>query len=215
MSMPRFANLPSLLSSVVSEKSKLSILRKSSINPLALIQKYYDPQSELYRILVTHSILVTAKSLQLARGYLDHHPKAKVDLAFIEEAAMLHDIGIFRCHAPEIMCTGAEPYIRHGILGREIIESEGFPKHAVVCERHTGVGLTREEVEQQDLPLPKRDFMPITLEEKIICLADKFYSKKSEKLFMAKSVKKIKSSLKKRGKHFSKRFDNLFDEITS
>jgi uncharacterized protein len=159
--------------------------------------------------------MVTAKALQLARDYLENHPKAKVDLAFIEEAAMLHDIGIYRCDAPEIMCVGDEPYIRHGILGREIIEKEGFPRHAVICERHTGVGITREEVIEQDLPLPKRDYMPIAIEEKIICLADKFYSKNPQKLFKEKSLAKIKKNLKKRGAHLVRRFDDLYEEITS
>lgn len=46
-----------------------------------------------------------------------------------------------------------------------------------VCERHTGAGLTEKEIIEQNLPLPHRDFLPETLEEKLICYADKFYSK--------------------------------------
>ena len=143
---PGFGSLPELWLRVTNGENPLRASSKDLLNPIALIQKYYDPQSELYRILIIHSVLVTAKALQLARDYLKNHPKAKVDLALIEEAAMLHDVGIFRCHAPEIMCIGAEPYICHGIVGREIVEKEGLPRHAVVCERHTGVGITRDEV---------------------------------------------------------------------
>lgn len=91
------------------------------------------------------------------------HKELPVDVQFLEEAAMLHDIGIYRCDAPGIHCHGTEPYLRHGPIGGEILRAEGFPRHARVAERHTGTGLPGYE--------------PETLEEQIICYADKFYSK--------------------------------------
>ena len=90
---------------------------------------------------------------------------------------MLHDIGIRWCHAPGIFCEGEEPYIRHGLIGGEILRKEGFPQHARVCERHTGTGLTREQIIRQNLPLPEEDFTPETFEEQLVCYADKFFSK--------------------------------------
>ena len=90
---------------------------------------------------------------------------------------MLHDIGIRWCHAPGILCYGTEPYIRHGLIGVDLLRKEGFVRHAQVCERHTGTGLTREQIESQQLPLPAQDFTPQELEEQVICYADKFYSK--------------------------------------
>lgn len=91
------------------------------------------------------------------------HKELPVDVQFMEEAAMLHDIGIYRCDAPSIHCHGTEPYLRHGPIGGEILRAEGLPRHARVAERHTGTGLPGYE--------------PETLEEQIICYADKFYSK--------------------------------------
>ena len=90
---------------------------------------------------------------------------------------MLHDIGILRCDAPGILCHGTEPYIRHGIIGGQMLREEGWERHARVCERHTGTGLTAWDIEQQQLPLPHEDFMPEELEEQVVCYADKFYSK--------------------------------------
>jgi uncharacterized protein len=211
---PRFGIITGIFSAASPEKIQKPFSKDLSMNPIAIIQKYYDPTSELYRILITHSVLVTAKAIALARLYSKNHRKAKIDVEFIEEAAMLHDIGIFRCHSPEILCVGSEPYIRHGIIGRKILEDEGHPRHALVCERHTGVGLTREDVIEQDLPLPERDFMPLSIEEKIICLADKFYSKNPERLFKEKSFRKIEKALKKRGSHIARRFEKLYEEIT-
>jgi len=55
-------------------------------------------------------------------------------LGFIEEAALLHDIGIFNTNLPKIGCYGRHPYISHGYLGRELLENEGLAAHALVCE---------------------------------------------------------------------------------
>ena len=90
---------------------------------------------------------------------------------------MLHDIGIFYCNAPNIHCHGTHTYIEHGYLGAELLRNEGFPKHALVAERHTGTGITIEQIIREDLPIPERDYCPQSIEEKIVCYADKFYLK--------------------------------------
>ena len=143
------------------------------MNYQAIIDKYYPADNQLRRVLLKHSRQVADRCLEIARK----HRELPVDVQFLEEAAMLHDIGIYQCHAPSIFCEGEEPYIRHGILGAELLRKEGFPRHARVAERHTGTGLTREQIELQQLPLPHEDFTPETLEEQMVCYADKFYSK--------------------------------------
>ena len=144
----------------------------------AIIDKYYPADDALRRVLLQHSQQVANRCLTFVRK----HKELPVDVEFLEEAAMLHDIGIFRCNAPSIHCHGTEPYIRHGIIGGELLRSLSTPtspleRFARVCERHTGTGLTREEIERQHLPLPIQDFLPETLEEQLVCYADKFYSK--------------------------------------
>ena len=128
---------------------------------LHIIHKYYPEDNELRRLLLKHSRQVADRALSIA----DKHPELGLDRQFLEEAAMLHDVGIFRCDAPGIHCTGTEPYIKHGPIGGELLRAEGFPRHARVAERHTGTGLPGLE--------------PETLEEQVICYADKFYSKSS------------------------------------
>ena len=140
---------------------------------LNLIHKYYAGQPELEQILLKHSEDVAQKVLEIAEA----HPEFHLDRQFLYEAAMLHDIGILYVDAPGIRCHGTRPYICHGMLGAELLRNEGLPAHARVAERHTGTGLTKEEILRQSLPLPPRDFVPETLEEKIICYADKFFSK--------------------------------------
>ncbi len=138
-----------------------------------IINKYYPDDNELRRILTIHSRHVTDKALSMA----SRHPELNIDTTFVEEAAMLHDIGIIKCDAPSIHCHGTQPYICHGTIGADMLRTEHLPRHALVCERHTGTGLTLKYIKEQNLPLPQRDLTPISIEEQLICFADKFFSK--------------------------------------
>ncbi len=171
------------------------------MEPLKLIQKYYSLNSNAYRILVSHSMSVANKAISIGRM----HPEMQLDLTFVKEAAMIHDIGIFRCYAPEIDCHGTADYICHGYLGAELMRTEGYPLHALVCERHTGTGLSLEIILKRNLPIPHRDFRPVSLEEQLICFADKFYSK--TKLDKEKPIEKIRKGLEKYGEEGVKQFD--------
>lgn len=166
----------------------------------AIINKYYPEDNELRHILLVHSRAVADKALAIA----DRHPELSLDRQFIEEATMLHDIGIVRCNAPGIQCFGTEPYICHGRIGAEMLRAEGFPRHARVCERHTGAGITRSQIIVQKLPLPQQDFLPETIEEKVICYADKFFSKSH--LDKEKTIEQAIASLSKFGEEGVARF---------
>ena len=166
----------------------------------AIINKYYPEDNELRHILLVHSRAVADKALAIA----DRHPELSLDRQFIEEAAMLHDIGIVRCNAPGIQCFGAEPYICHGRIGADMLRAEGFPRHARICERHTGAGITCSQIIAQKLPLPEQDFLPETMEEKVICYADKFFSKTH--LDEEKTIEQAIASLSKFGEEGVARF---------
>jgi uncharacterized protein len=83
-----------------------------------------------------------------------------IDVDFVEVSALLHDIGRSRTHG-----------IRHGVEGAAIMRKLGYEKYARVCERHIGAGLTDEEAKA--LGLPEGDYLPETLEEKVVTYADK------------------------------------------
>lgn len=166
------------------------------MDPLEIIQKYYDPGSKAYYFLLHHSGLVARKALEMARN-VSH---LKPDMRFIEEAAMLHDIGILFTNAPKIGCYGYKEYICHGYLGREVLEREGMPELALVCERHVGAGITAEEIKGSKLPLPERDMVPVSVEEKIICVADKFFSKSEHELLREKPLDKVREMVAAYGK---------------
>lgn len=158
-----------------------------------LIDKFYSDNVPLREILVTHSRSVAEMAVDIAR----RHPELGADEPFLYEAAMLHDIGVFLTDAPGIHCFGREPYIKHGLLGAELLRSEGLPRHARVAERHTGTGLTRETILRQSLPLPLADYSPETVEEQLICYADKFFSKSH--LERVRTPEQVLKSLEKFG----------------
>jgi uncharacterized protein len=170
--------------------------------PVDIIQKYYQESSDLYKILLEHSFLVANKALHIAQM----HPEMKMDITFIYEASVLHDIGIFKTDAAGIHCYGTFPYICHGYLGGDLLKEEKLERHALVCERHTGAGLSLEQIVKNNLPLPRRDMLPVSPEEQLICFADKFYSKTHPN--KEKTVDKIRNSLSKYGEDSLARFDN-------
>jgi uncharacterized protein len=174
------------------------------MDPVAILSKYYDVRTEAFRIVRTHGEDVARKALRIARA----HPEMNLDLAFIEEAALLHDIGVFLCHAPEIDCRGEAEYICHGYLGADLMRREGYPLHALVCERHTGAGLSKDEIISRRLPLPARDMIPLTGEEQLICFADKFFSKTHPG--QEKTLDKVLSGLSKYGEDTRLRFERWY-----
>ncbi len=165
------------------------------MNPVDVINEFYDPGSMAYEILIQHGKHVAKKALNVASKVAHLNP----DLNFIKEAAILHDIGIFMTNTPEIGCVGEHPYLSHGYLGRDILENKGLPKHALVCERHVGVGITVDDIKCNDLPLPERNMVPVSIEEQIICYADKFFSKTPDLVIKEKSVEDITRSFEQYG----------------
>ncbi|MBI9074505.1 MAG: HD domain-containing protein [Desulfatibacillum sp.] len=157
------------------------------MEPLQIIQKHYDTQSKAYSLLVNHSTWVAEKAVELAKRI----DPSGLDLEFIHQAAMLHDIGIFRVNAPGLDCHGDLHYLLHGIQGREILDAENMPLHGLVCERHVGVGIPRREANSLGMGLPDRDMRPQSTEEKIICYVDKFHSKNGHAQGVVKSVEDI------------------------
>ena len=156
-----------------------------------------------------HSRLVAGKALTvaIAQGF------DASELKFIEEAALLHDIGVVGTGSPRLGCRGTAPYLCHGVLGREILEREGYPLHALVCERHIGVGLTIEDIIRQELPLPHRDMTPITITERIICFADLFYTKKPDRIDRELAIDEVRQGLSRFGEGKVRIFDAWLQEF--
>ncbi|MBQ7207833.1 MAG: HD domain-containing protein [Lentisphaeria bacterium] len=178
------------------------------MEPEKIIGAFYRGEPELCRLLLKHSLQVREKAFQIME-----RSKLPCGRETVSAGALLHDIGIIRCHAPGILCFGELPYISHGTAGAEMLRAYGAEKgmdlevFARICERHTGSGLTEEDIVKQHLPLPCRDLLPETDEESLICLADKFFSKSGK--MEEKSFPAVRRSLEKFGEASLARFDAL------
>lgn len=175
---------------------------------IQLIDNFYPGDTPLRELLLRHSRQVRDKALALLAA-----SGRELDAELVADGAMLHDIGIGSCHAPKIYCEGVLPYIAHGVAGAEILRRYGA-EHGIdlevfarICERHTGSGITASEVRSQQLPIPVRDYLPETPEEKLVCLADKFFSKSGD--MREKSLEHIRKSMGKFGSGAVDRFDEL------
>lgn len=170
----------------------------------AIIDKYYPAGTELRDILEGHSRQVADMALAIAERL-----KLDIPRAMIEDAAMLHDIGICRTHAPGIRCFGTEPYLMHGVIGAAMLCAEGAPQWAAdVAERHTGAGLTRADITAAGLPDPGHDLLPRTQLERLVCYADKFFSK-THVGAPPKPLDRVRASIAKFGPEAAARFEDL------
>jgi len=122
-----------------------------------------DYAFELLRILKVpyqvrkHSIKVAEKALEIANKI----KKKKVNKNLVEVGALLHDIGRAKTHG-----------FNHALIGGKILKERGLPNQLVrICETHILGGLDKEDA--KFIGLPEKEYLPITLEEKIICVADK------------------------------------------
>jgi uncharacterized protein len=107
---------------------------------------------------VEHCLAVSEYAYEIALAIKNNG--YDVDVELVKLGGLLHDIGRSKTHG-----------IEHGVAGAEILRNLGFDERvALIAERHIGAGITKEEA--IELGLPPKDYLPVTLEEKIVAHAD-------------------------------------------
>lgn len=183
------------------QQKQEQIYEKARDFALPVLQKYYPESTRIHNILLEHSEQVAKRLLRIAI----ERPDIQADWSFVYESAFLHDIGIFMCNAPSIECFGTHLYIEHGYLGADLLRTNNLSRHALVAERHTGTGITKEQIERDHLPLPDRIYEPQTLEEQLVAYADKFYSK--TRLGQETPLEVVRKKMEKFGEKSLAKFD--------
>jgi len=124
--------------------------------------------------------------------------KAGADVELVEAGALLHDIGRSKTHS-----------MKHVIEGIRIAKQLNLPDKIVrIIERHIGAGISKDEAVK--LGLPENNYMPITLEEKIVCHADNLIQS-GKKQSIEKEVRK---ALKQGFNDYAIRLIELHKELT-
>jgi uncharacterized protein/tRNA (cytidine56-2'-O)-methyltransferase len=104
-----------------------------------------------------HSCTVKTVAAEIAKGF-------DADRELIIAGALLHDIGRSKDHT-----------IMHANTGADMVEKLGLPKElADIIRKHIGAGL--DDLEALELGIPKGDYIPRTMEEKIVAHADNLVS---------------------------------------
>lgn len=103
---------------------------------------------------IKHSEAVYNKAIKIAINF------DNVDLNLIKKGALLHDVGRSKTMS-----------IDHGIKGAEIAKAYGYSEEVInIIERHIGAGISEEE--STKIGLPKKSYIPKTIEEKIVAHSD-------------------------------------------
>jgi uncharacterized protein len=128
------------------------------------ILKKYASDSKVFQIIFQHGKAVQRAALSIAKAIKKRGHK--IDLELIKTGSLLHDIGRFSCPQK------TKDSVKHGVIGGKILRKEGLIRHAKIAENHLGAGISKQEIIKLKLPLPKKDFFPKTIEEKVIAYAD-------------------------------------------
>jgi uncharacterized protein (TIGR00295 family) len=167
---------------------------------IALLRKYASDEESFQKVLA-HSKLVQKIAVKIAKDIMDNG--YFVDLDFIETASLLHDIGRFKCP------PNTKDSIKHGVEGAEIMLQEKLPHESLVCARHLGAGITKEDIINKKLPLAPEDYVPETIEEKIIAHADNLTAGDKE-ITIEQSIERFRKEI---GEEFAERIKKLNEEI--
>jgi uncharacterized protein len=124
-----------------------------TIEDIKSLHQKHAPSDAAFDLVFTHCQIVW----EIAEQLMDKsHPA--VDRAFVQVACLLHDIGVYRLYLPNGEIDHKN-YIKHGVLGYELLKEEGFDERLCrMASCHTGVGLSKQEVIDEGLPLPPQDY---------------------------------------------------------
>lgn len=163
-------------------------------------------EDELLDLIWTHSLIIRDIVLQLGKKLIKKD--IKINLKLAETGALVHDIGCYDCYESR---PGKSLYIQHGILGSKILEKEKCDKEiSRMAKIHLGVGLVKENILKNKLPLKKEDYIPITLEEELVAYADNFHSKLGPSFLDLESARLNLKKLWPESEIIFKRFEKKF-----
>lgn len=179
----------------------MMVIMIPSFDDIDELHRKFAPSQEAYELIYRHCMIVANMVTDLCKRqnnlfvqrdvlgddmikeYTTRVPSRLLNTSLAVTGALLHDIGTYQVidndgSNGEPVSFDRDRYILHGIIGYDLLKAEGVDEEiAQFCRNHTGVGLTREMVEKQHLPLPVDDYTPRNLEQEVVMYADNFNSK--------------------------------------
>lgn len=145
--------------------------------------------------IIRHCVVVSELAVKIAKKI--NANGIEVDENLVEISALLHDIGRSKTHG-----------IKHAIEGVKIAKKFQLPEEIIsIIERHIGAGLTKEDAKKLGLPI--KNYLPLTIEEKIVCHADKLIGS-----FERQKLSKAIENLEKVNNKAVERLKKLHEELS-
>jgi len=173
---------------------------------IVALHKKDTPSDNAFNLVFTHSQIIWELTEQLIKK-----SNLPVNTQLVKAGCLLHDIGVYRLYLPDGEIDHAN-YIKHGTEGYMLLKEENFDEQlSRFASCHTGVGLSKEEIEKDGLPIPPADYFAKTPEEQLVMYADKFHTKTMPPKFMtadtfAKKQMKFGEEKVNRFRQFQKKF---------
>ncbi len=168
-------------------------------NEIKLLHEKYAPSIDAFNRVFTHCLIIW----DITKAIIESN-QLNVNVELVKAGCLLHDIGAYSLYRDNWFDEGM--YITHGIVGYQILKDEGCGEQLCrIASHHTGVGLSRKDIKQENLPLPDEDFLAETIEEELVMYADKFHSKQPQ----FNSHASCKQTVSKFGDDKVERFEEL------
>lgn len=177
-----------------------------SVEQIKDLHRKHAVNEIVFNNVFVHCEIVTDIATQLIK--LNH---IKVNKELVVAGSLLHDIGVYKLYNAKGQLD-YKNYIKHGIMGYELLKKEGYPEELCrFASHHTGIGITKEDIITQNLPLPKQDFIAETDEELLVMYADEFRSKSKPDKF--NSIESYLKHLTVFNKDKIKLFEDMIDKF--
>lgn len=137
------------------------------------VHKRYAQNDHLYKLVTEHcQIVAEIAEWCVIKNNLD------VDIDLLQAGCLLHDIGTYALFDAKGLDGNEHNYKQHAVFGAALAIEEGFdPRIAEMIRTHVLMGLSKQEIIDNNYGMPQNDYIPQTIEAKILCYADRFHSK--------------------------------------
>ena len=120
---------------------------------ISILEERGLKENVLKHVKAVHRFAVVIGSRLIEQGH-------RINMDLLEAGALLHDIGRTKSHK-----------LDHAVVGCKIAAELGFPDDLInIIRNHIGAGIYKKEA--AEIGLPYEDYIPETIEQKIVAAAD-------------------------------------------
>lgn len=145
------------------------------VDEITDLHRRYAQNETVFELVYRHCVIVNEIALWCADNLAD----ATIDRDILAAGCLLHDIGTYALFDKNGHIDNMRNYRQHAIFGAALATEEGFDDRiADMIQTHVQLGLSKQEIIDNQFALPRKDYQPTTIEGRLLCYADRFHSKR-------------------------------------